>query len=429
MDRARSRRPARVRRPDDPLGGGPLRAARTRSRRPTTARAWTTVREVAPGRRRPRRPLPSRVGVALRPASLARARRTRRLRRSGDRRPAARLSANRPTRSSRRSRATLPGARIRASFSGEQSYWTVVGVSGDTECALVLRGRRRRARDGRVLRRAVSLRGRAALLTWADVRDDARARRGRPADPAASRRRARRADARRHGGRLRRPGARVGPRPLSRLATRAPTRRTREALPRRSPVPGQPALAVPEPARAASRRSESLAWDGRAVSVDGGSPRSSRRLSVGVRRRLRSTTGPITGFSRARDRLPPSARTRRRASATPPARSPSTSISPPGGVRRGLDRASDSPGAPRLSSAPMPRADGAALSHRQPARGRAAWRAAARPRRFSGPAGGAGALPDRCARTSRDILIERDGPALRPGHARRTRAPGSATAR
>ncbi len=78
-------------------------------------------------------------------------------------------SARRRTHSSRRSRASSPRGYFPRGFSGEQPYWTIVGIDGGSDSGLLSRGRRARGGAAAGSRSSRSSSPTARLVTWADV--------------------------------------------------------------------------------------------------------------------------------------------------------------------------------------------------------------------------------------------------------------------
>ena len=412
--RDRLRRETRVRRPDDRVGARPVRAPLRRRdlRRRGGVDAGANRRS---GQRRPRRSLPARVGVAIRPVDDPRSGRRTGDRRPRDRRPAAGLVGD--------AERFLRGDRARGASRNVSAVLLRRAVVLDRrrrrrrhgECPAG-RGRRGRTVARLLLRRAVPLPRRKALLL--ERRGDrAVAGTRRSADPDRDLA-ARRVEPRDHRVRLRKSRRRlVPPGALSRSQLR-PGAPRREALPRGAPLPGQSAGAVPE--RSGRRRANRDPGMGRLGGGRGrGAARHSRAFRPPDSERLPSTE------ARSRTSSPGESFLRRRAcatvSATPPALSRSTSILPrarPTRCRSSFQSIlSLPPGRP--PSPGLDPAAGVAPLRGRSRRRRAGVAAQARPGRIAGTAGGGPALSDASKQ-----------PGVRPDRARRPgAAPGDARLR
>ncbi|MEP6769666.1 MAG: discoidin domain-containing protein [Acidobacteriota bacterium] len=303
--------------------------------------------------------------------------------------------------------ADAPRGTFPRSFSGEQSYWTVVGVSGDTESALL-------SEDGAVEPAAGSFSvepfvfAGGVLSTWADgetrhslaegdlpIPRVSRAAAGLTLDVAAAA--------------IGRPGS-ASVHVRYRLGNPGSGRRRARLLLAVRPFQvNPPSQFLNRPGGVAPIAS--LAWDGRSVIVDG-LPRIFAWSAAAGFGAATFDEGPLTGFLAA-GRLPPSRRVE------DPARWASGALAFDFDLAAGgHDEVSiELPLHPRPQApAPplRPRAAAERLAQIRFARSARAWRADLDRVSFTGPPAAQPLL--RTLRTSlAEILIERDGPALRPG--------------
>jgi hypothetical protein len=293
------------------------------------------------------------------------------------------------------------------SFSGEQMYWTVAGVSGDTESALF-------SEDGAAEPRAGAfsvepfLHAGGRLWTWADgaTRHELEER-DLPVPHVQ----------RRAGGlsldvlavASGRPGA-ATLRLRYRVSNEGETaRRARLFLAVRPLQVNPPSQFLNRPGGFAPIRA--IAWDGRTVSVDGKaaifpavSPSGFGAVSFDA--------GPITDFLE-RGALPTAERANDESGRAAGALQFDLDLPARGADEVSIELPIHSQAAP-LSSAPMPRADARRAFESAVSEVSRSWREELGRVEFHGPPAAAELF--RTARVNlADILIERDGPALRPG--------------
>ena len=177
---------ARVRRPDRALAEPRVRVALRRA----VFRRRRALADRAHRHRRPRRPRRAAAAPMRRRDSSALALRDGPAQAYAHRRNRGRRisrSARRPTRSSKRSRGDAPRGAYPRGFSGEQTYWTVVGVDGGRDSGAPLRGRRARGRERAASRSSRFVVDGTQRHDLGRRRDDAVAGRRLPADCRASR--------------------------------------------------------------------------------------------------------------------------------------------------------------------------------------------------------------------------------------------------
>ena len=321
-----------------------------------------------------------------------------------------RRSAPRPTHSSRRSRASSPRGYFPRGFSGEQSYWTLVGVDGGSDSGLLSEdGALEVAKGGFSIEPFVRRRTRE-LVTWADVEARQFLRDGYLPMPGVTWRAA-------AVGAAACTAFASGDAAQSRLVARYELRNlTDRPLPlelvlARPAVPGQPSDAVPQYRRAASARSATSPGTARrspsttsarssrcsapdavgAFSFDRGAARSCWRVRTGPKRIARHDA-----FGYASAALGYQLDARRRGEPTV-------------GLRRAACPAAATP--PDLARAIRERPGWRASSDAVAA----AWREQAQSRRRSTFPPAAQPLVDALRTALAHMLITRDGPMLRPG--------------
>ena len=113
--------------------------------------------------------------------TMPRSRSRRRHRRAVRARPGVRRVAERVHQVARQAGAA--GAAIRAAYLDEQTYWTIVGVDGDTEEGMLSEDGALEVAQGQLFASSRSSRRAASWLTWADVHDRPFARGRLSADP------------------------------------------------------------------------------------------------------------------------------------------------------------------------------------------------------------------------------------------------------
>ncbi|MDQ6892981.1 MAG: discoidin domain-containing protein [Acidobacteriota bacterium] len=293
------------------------------------------------------------------------------------------------------------------SFSGEQMYWTVAGVSGDSESALF-------SEDGAAEPRAGAfsvepfLHAGGRLWTWAEGATRHELEQRDLPIPHAERR----------AGGLSldvlavasgRPGA-ATLRLRYRVSNEGKTaRRATLFLAVRPLQVNPPSQFLNRPGGFAPIRA--IAWDGRAVSIDG-KPAVFPAVSPSGFGAVSFDAGPITDFL-ARGALPPGKR------ADDPSGRAAAALQfdidlPPHGVDEVSIVLPIHPDGPFLWSGPMPRADARRAFESVVSEVSRFWREELGRVEFHGPPAAAELF--RTARVNlADILIERDGPALRPG--------------